>query len=73
MKLMPQDDYYVWDCDWCDSHNRTLWTRIDDGRIVCGVCHSRYSLSHIIAIGNIAGPAPGAMKKGAAPHHLFVL
>lgn len=44
MKITPRDAYYVWDCDWCDSHNRTPWTRIDEGKVVCGVCYSKFSL-----------------------------
>lgn len=40
MKIMPNGDYYFWDCDRCDSLNRTLWTKIDEGQLVCGVCHS---------------------------------
>jgi hypothetical protein len=38
MKLMPHGDYYVWECDWCVSLNRTLWTRVEEGNLVCGVC-----------------------------------
>jgi hypothetical protein len=62
MKLMPQGDYYVWDCDWCDSHNRTLWTRIEDGMVVCGACYAKFSLSFIAA-----GSSPGLphVRQGA--------
>ena len=45
MKLMPHGDYYVWECDWCVSLNRTLWTRVDEGKLVCGVCKSTSSLN----------------------------
>jgi hypothetical protein len=45
MRIMPSGDYYLWDCDWCDSLNRTLWTRIDDGILVCGVCFASYHVS----------------------------
>jgi len=38
MKLMPHDDYYLWYCDWCDSSNRTHWTRIEKGKAKCGAC-----------------------------------
>jgi hypothetical protein len=51
MKIMPSGDYYLWDCDWCDSRNRTLWTRIDEGKLVCGVC---YASCHISATGHFA-------------------
>jgi hypothetical protein len=39
MKIMPTGDYYVWYCDWCDSKNLTLWTRIEKGDVQCGACH----------------------------------
>jgi hypothetical protein len=45
MKLMPQSDYYVWECDWCVSLNRTLWTRVEKGKLVCGVCKTTASLN----------------------------
>jgi hypothetical protein len=38
MKIMPSGDYYIWYCDWCDSRNLTLWTRIDKMEVVCAVC-----------------------------------
>lgn len=51
MKIMPNGDYYLWDCDWCDSRNRTLWTRIDEGKLVCGVC---FASCHISITGQFA-------------------
>ena len=51
MKIMPSGDYYLWDCDWCDSRNRTLWTRIDDGKLICGVC---FASCHISVTGHFA-------------------
>jgi hypothetical protein len=63
MKLMPQGDYYAWDCDWCDSHNMTLWTRIDEENVVCGVCYSRFPISFTSAVGN--GTISPAMRKCA--------
>ena len=47
MKLMPQGDYYVWFCDWCDSRNQTLWTRIEEGKVVCSVCFTPFASSPI--------------------------
>lgn len=47
MKIMPQGDYYIWYCDWCDSQNSTLWTRIETGRVTCEVCHCRFSISSV--------------------------
>jgi hypothetical protein len=38
MKIMPNGDYYIWYCDWCDSRNLTLWTRIDKMEVVCAAC-----------------------------------
>jgi hypothetical protein len=60
MKMIPMGDYYVWYCEWCDSRNLTLWTRIETGRVSCGACHTPFpmpgathsykeqALSHII-------------------------
>lgn len=45
MKLMPLGDYYVWYCEWCDSRNQTLWTRIEKGEVRCGACHHRYPVA----------------------------
>ncbi len=44
MKLMPLGDYYAWNCEWCDSYNRILWTRIDEGKVVCGVCYTTFPI-----------------------------
>ena len=39
MKIMPLGDYYVWYCEWCDSKNLTLWTRLEKNDVLCGACH----------------------------------
>jgi hypothetical protein len=39
IKIMPSGDYYVWYCDWCDTKNLTLWTRIEKDEVLCGACH----------------------------------
>ena len=46
MKLTPAGDYYLWFCDWCDSQNRTLWTRMDSHRLTCGVCSRHVELNN---------------------------
>jgi ribosomal protein L37AE/L43A len=46
MKLIPQDDYYLWYCDWCDSCNRTLWTRVETGQVQCGACQKPIAIPH---------------------------
>jgi len=38
MKLRLNEDYYFWCCDWCDSENLVLWTKLQDGT-TCGACH----------------------------------
>ena len=43
MKIMPMGDYYVWHCDWCDSTNHTIWTRIDGQGFTCAACHHKFS------------------------------
>jgi hypothetical protein len=49
MKLMPLGDYYVWYCDWCDSRNLTLWTRVEKGEVCCGACHNRFHFGSLSA------------------------
>jgi hypothetical protein len=44
MKLIPQGDYYVWYCDWCDSRNHTLWTRIEKEKVICGACYTPFPI-----------------------------
>jgi hypothetical protein len=44
MKIMPMGDYYVWYCEWCDSKNLTLWTRVEKNEILCGACHRGISV-----------------------------
>jgi hypothetical protein len=39
MNLIPLGDYYVVYCDWCDSSNKVLWTRLETGNAYCGACH----------------------------------
>ena len=72
MRIMPSGDYYLWDCDWCDSLNRTLWTRIDEGKLVCGVCFASYRISECgpdAENGSDAFPneMPSVEHRGAAP------
>lgn len=42
MQLMPLGDYYVWYCEWCDSRNLTLWTRIENNELCCAACHREF-------------------------------
>lgn len=44
MKIRLNEDYHFWYCDWCDSENRVLWTKIQDGAS-CGACHRSMTLS----------------------------
>jgi hypothetical protein len=37
-KIKLGEDYYFWCCDWCDSENLVLWSRLQDGTH-CGACH----------------------------------
>ncbi len=48
MKLIPLGDYYVWYCDWCDSRNLTLWTRIETKSIACGACCGSNVISPLV-------------------------
>jgi hypothetical protein len=43
MKIRLYEDYYFWCCEWCDTENRVLWARIDEG-VSCGACHKKLLL-----------------------------
>ena len=43
MKIKLSEDYYFWCCDWCDSENRVLWAKLQDGAR-CGACHRPMNL-----------------------------
>ena len=43
MKIRMNDDYYYWCCDWCDSENLVLWTKLENGTN-CGACHKPMQL-----------------------------
>ena len=43
MQLMPQGDYYVWYCEWCDTRNMTLWIRIEKNQLCCAACQKKFS------------------------------
>ena len=38
MKIRLNEDYYHWNCEWCDTENRVLWVRVSEG-VSCGACH----------------------------------
>ena len=44
MKIRLSEDYYHWCCDWCDSENRMLWAKLQEG-IYCGACHRPMKLA----------------------------
>ena len=46
MKIELSEDYYFWNCDWCDSENRVFWAKLQD-EIYCGACHRSMSLSNM--------------------------
>jgi hypothetical protein len=48
MKIRLNDDYYFWCCDWCDSENLVLWTKMQDGT-TCGACHRPMNLPEMSA------------------------
>lgn len=53
MKLMPQGDYYLWYCEWCDSRNLTLWTKVAKNQLCCAACQKRFN-----AFEELTGPTP---------------
>jgi hypothetical protein len=50
MELKPLGDYYTWYCDWCDSRNLTLWTKIEQNCLVCTACQKRFPLTSEVHI-----------------------
>ncbi|MFA7062190.1 MAG: hypothetical protein WC156_15405 [Pedobacter sp.] len=46
MKIRLNEDYYFWCCDWCDSENRVLWVKMQEGTY-CGACHRPMNLTGI--------------------------
>ena len=42
MRLMPQGDYYVWYCEWCDTRNLTLWIKIESNQLCCAACQKKF-------------------------------
>jgi hypothetical protein len=43
-------DYYVWYCEWCDSKNLTLWTRVEKNDVLCGACHRGISVPGAVTV-----------------------
>lgn len=43
MRIRFHEDYYYWCCEWCDTENRVLWVRLDEG-VTCGACHKKLQL-----------------------------
>ncbi len=53
MKIVPRGDYYVWHCEWCDSRNSTIWTRIDSQIVTCSACKQSFGIGeegHLFAL-----------------------
>ena len=44
-RIRPLGDFYVWYCDWCDSTNSTLWTRLESASVCCAACQQKYDLA----------------------------
>lgn len=44
MKLMPRGDYFVWYCEWCDSRNSTIRTRIGSHSVTCSACQQSFGV-----------------------------
>jgi len=52
MKLIPMGEYYVWHCDWCDSTNYILWSRLDEENLSCAACHQHLVQPGVTSIDN---------------------
>ena len=62
MKLIPHGDHYLWYCDWCDSRNFTLWTRVEKGKVQCGACQMPIAIPHDTHIERRSNPLPGEIR-----------
>ena len=58
MKIIPNGDYYFWSCDWCDSENLVLWTKLQDGSL-CGACHRPMILPDLDGASSVSTIAAG--------------
>ena len=47
LRLMPNDDFYEWHCEWCDSKNRTLWFRFTEKQVKCAACQHTFNPADI--------------------------
>lgn len=45
MELMPQGDYYLWYCEWCDTRNRTLKSKAEAEQLCCAACQKKATSS----------------------------
>lgn len=45
MKRMGYSDYVEWQCEWCDSDNKTELAIMIKGEAVCGACHGKIKTS----------------------------
>jgi hypothetical protein len=46
MKIRLIEDYYFWCCERCDTENRVLWAKLQDG-YCCGACHRPINLPYM--------------------------
>ena len=40
---MPLGDFYVWYCEWCDTRNLTLWTKVEKDQLCCAACQKKFT------------------------------
>ena len=45
MKIKPIGDYYVWYCEWCDSRNSIIWTKIESLNVCCAACQQKFEVA----------------------------
>lgn len=61
MKRRDYSEYVEWQCDWCDSENKTELAVIIKGEAVCGACHCQVITdSQILSLTGIDGYSIGA-------------
>lgn len=60
MRRVGYSDYVEWQCDWCDSDNKTELAIMIKGEAVCGACHCKVETSaQILSIAGIDGYSVG--------------
>lgn len=67
MNMIPMGEYYLWHCDWCDSTNYTLWSRLDADGLACAACHHHPAGNGTVLPGRNGYPLRGSSRPVNTP------